>query len=217
MIGNITDPRTGRPVQLGAFRKRVIDETFFGSVPASLNASGTVTHSVMPSSVGYIEAATAATAGSSASITTAFAIPMGQLEVIEFTVEGLRLTKNQPNASLTFQLRTTGDYGAQLVQSKALSTAQVWHRHPTANPTKTPISYDMLAGANQSMKRRSLTWRILPQLKEAHLYEFDTLISSIQLDPSNSNNVTAGVSLTTSEAVSHAFQIETFKVYVEHN
>ena len=109
MLGNLTNPGNGKPIQLGAFRKRIIDETFMGSIPSTLTTAGTITHSVMPSSVGYVEAATTAAAGSSASIATAFALPMSQLEAIEFTVEGLRMTKDAPNATLGISLRAVGD------------------------------------------------------------------------------------------------------------
>lgn len=217
MLGNITNPATGKPVQMGAFRKRIIDETFLGALPANLATAGAVTHSGMPSSVGFMEVATDATVGSVASLSTTFTIPMGQLEAIELTIEGFRLTKNQPNAIVQFALRAAGDHGVNLVQDKTTATAFVQHRNPVANPSKVSIPYDMLSANVQSQKRRSLTWRLLPQLKEAHLYEFDTLIASIPLDASNGTNVTATVSVKTNEAVSHAFQIETFKLYTEHN
>lgn len=217
MLGNITDPKTGKPVQLGAFRKRVVDETFLGSVPPLLVTAGTVTHSTMPSSVGYIEVATSDVVGNAASINTSFMLPMGQLEAIEFTIEGFRLTKSQPNALVQFSLRATGDHGVNLIQNKAATTAYIQHRNPAANPAKDSIAYDIISAPAQAQKRRSLTWRLLPQLKEAHLYEFDTLIASIQLDSTNATNVTASISVTTNEAVSHAFQLETFKIYTEHN
>lgn len=217
MIGTLTNPLTGKPVQLGAFRKRIIDETFLGSLPPLLTTTGIVTHSMMPSSVGFMEVATEATAGSLASVATTFTLPMGQLEVIEFTVEGLRLTKNQPNATVQFTLRATGDHGVNLLQDKASERAYVNHRNPASNPAKVTIPYDILYSPAQAQKRRSLTWRLLPQLKEAHLYEFDSLIASIPLDPSNGSNITASVSVRTNEAVSHSFQIETLKLYTEHN
>lgn len=217
MLGNIANPATGKPVQMGAFRKRIIDETFLGALPANLTTTGTVTHSGMPSSVGFMEVATDATSGSVASLSTTFLIPMGQLEAIELTIEGFRLTRNQPNAQVQFALRAAGDHGANLVQDKTTPTAFIQHKGTANTPSKVTIPYDILSGNAQSQKRRSLTWRVLPQLKEAHLYEFNTLIASVPLDPSNGSNITATVSVKTNEAVSHSFQIETLKLYTEHN
>jgi hypothetical protein len=89
-VGSIIDPSTGRPIAAGAIRKRLVDATFLGAVPAPLLATGTVTHSIPPASVGFLQVATGAAVGDGASLATSYAVPMHQYDAIKFTVQGPR-------------------------------------------------------------------------------------------------------------------------------